>query len=37
MGFERSSISAPEAVLSKDVLAKYADLRDVPSVQGTSA
>ena len=36
MGFEQSSISAPEAVISKDVLAKYADLRDVPSVQGTS-
>ncbi len=36
MGFEKSEISAPEAVLSKDVLAKYADLRDVPSVQGTS-
>jgi len=36
MGFERSFISAPEAVISKDVLAKYADLRDVPSVQGTS-
>ena len=36
MGFERSSIAAPEAVLSNDVLAKYADLRDVPSVQGTS-
>ena len=36
MGFERSDITAPEAGLSPPILEKYADMRDVPSVKGTS-
>ena len=36
MGFERSDITAPETGLSPSILEKYADMRDVPSVKGTS-
>ena len=36
IGFKRSSISAPEATITKNVLTQYSEMRDIPSVRGTS-
>ena len=36
MGFRRSDIAAPEALVSPKTLVEYADMRDIPAVKGTT-
>ena len=36
LGFQRSEVLAPEALMDEEILTQYGERRDIPSVRGTS-
>jgi len=36
LGFQRSEVRAPEALMDEEILTQYGERRDIPSVRGTS-